>query len=108
VGPFGVMGGFMQPQAHVQVISSAVDFGLNPQDILDAPRWRWESGKSIVLESSVDPALAERLAKRGHKITMLDNSIAMGMGRGQIIWKMPNGTYCAGTEPRSDGAIACF
>jgi len=108
VGPFGVMGGFMQPQAHVQVISSAVDFGLNPQDILDAPRWRWESGKSIVLESSVEPALAERLAKRGHKITMLDSSTAMGMGRGQIIWKMPNGAYCAGTEPRSDGAIACF
>jgi len=101
------MGGFMQPQAHVQVVCSAIDFRLNPQVILDAPRWRWESGRSILLESSADPNLARQLRARGHEVTLVhDDSTAFG--RGQIIWRMPNGVYCAGTEPRSDGAIACF
>jgi len=107
VGPFGVMGGFMQPQAHVQVISSAIDFLLNPQDILDAPRWRWQSGKSVFLERGVDSELAQQLSERGHEITLLQEDVT-SMGRGQIIWRMPNGAYCAGTEPRADGAIACF
>jgi len=106
IGPFGVMGGFMQPQAHVQVISSAIDCRLNPQDILDAPRWQWQLGKSILLEDSVHPELAEQLAERGHDITLLRDYTSMG--RGQIIWRTPDGSYCAGTEPRSDGTIACF
>ena len=106
VGPFGVMGGFMQPQAHVQVISSAIDFHLNPQDILDAPRWRWEKGKSVFLEDSVSPDIAKGLSERGHEVTI--TSEYGQMGRGQIIWRRPNGAYCVGTEPRSDGAIACM
>ena len=107
VGPFGVMGGFMQPQAHVQVISSAIDFRLNPQDILDAPRWQWKAGKSILLDGRVDLSVANQLAARGHEIELLSD-YSSSMGRGQIIWRMPNGAYCAGTEPRSDGAVACY
>ena len=107
VGPFGVMGGFMQPQAHVQVISSAIDFRLNPQEILDAPRWRWQSGKSVFLERGVDPEIVHQLSERGHEVTLLQDDVT-SMGRGQVIWRMPNGAYCAGTEPRADGAIACF
>jgi len=106
VGPFGVMGGFMQPQAHVQVISSAIDFRLNPQDILDAPRWQWQHAKSILLEDGISPEIVRQLTRRGHEVTLLGDYTSMG--RGQIIWRMPNGVYIAGTEPRTDGTIACF
>jgi len=107
VGPFGVMGGFMQPQAHVQVVCSAIDFRLNPQEILDAPRWRCQGGKSVFLERGVDPEIARKLSERGHEVTVLETDVS-SMGRGQVIWRTSNGAYCAGTEPRADGAIACF
>jgi gamma-glutamyltranspeptidase/glutathione hydrolase len=105
IGPFGVMGGFMQPQAHVQVILNAADFRLNPQDILDAPRWQWNSGKQITLENFISPEIIEGLSKRGHQISVAPYGTG-GMGRGQIIWRQPNGVYCAGSEPRADGMTA--
>jgi gamma-glutamyltranspeptidase/glutathione hydrolase len=105
VGPFGVMGGFMQPQAHVQVVTNAVDFGLNPQAILDAPRWQWSKGKKITLESNINPALIDGLSQRGHEVSLALNGPG-GMGRGQIIWRQPDGVYCAGSEPRADGMAA--
>ena len=59
VGPFGIMGGFMQPQAHLQVLLSAIDHHLNPQDALDKPRWMWTGGKTIEVEQTFDPALLD-------------------------------------------------
>ena len=52
-GPFGVMGGYMQPQGHMQMIVNTVDYGMNPQASLDAPRWQWTSGRTVLLEDEV-------------------------------------------------------
>ncbi|MGN0982133.1 MAG: gamma-glutamyltransferase family protein [Candidatus Limivicinus sp.] len=106
IGPFGVMGGFMQPQGHVQVVVNTVDYGMNPQDCLDAPRFQWQGGKKIQLEQAVPAAVAEELSRRGHEVEVVTDPIAMG--RGQIIWRRSDGTLVGGTEPRSDGAIAVW
>ncbi|MBQ1396851.1 MAG: gamma-glutamyltransferase family protein [Eubacterium sp.] len=108
IGPFGVMGGFMQPQGHLQVIVNTVDFGMNPQDALDAPRFQWTGEKKIELEGwgGVAEDLAGPLAERGHDIAV--NESSLDMGRGGIIWRQPNGVYAAGTECRCDGTIAAY
>ncbi len=65
VGPFGVMGGYMQPQGHVQVITNMLDFGLNPQQALDAPRWQWIEGRKIHVEPGFNSEIVHALANRG-------------------------------------------
>ena len=62
VGPFGVMGGFMQPQGHLQVVLRTVDQQLHPQAALDAPRWRWEQGRTVWIEYAHAAAHRRRLA----------------------------------------------
>jgi len=106
IGPFGVMGAFMQPQGHVQVIMNTVDFGLNPQAALDAPRWQWKNGKVVEVEHAFPEHMAISLADRGHQIQYPLGSTEFG--RGQIIWRMENGVLVGGTEPRTDGTIACW
>lgn len=104
IGPFGVMGGFMQPQAHLQVMSSTLDFGLNPQAALDAPRWQWHQGRRITVEPGFSSSTAQALIRRGHEV---EAAISSGsFGRGQIIWRDPNGVLAGGTESRADGSIA--
>ncbi len=106
IGPFGVMGGFMQPQGHVQVIVNTLDYHMNPQDCLDAPRFQWQGEKKIQLEQAVPAAVAEELRRRGHEVEIVSHRIAMG--RGQIIWRRADGTLVGGTEPRSDGSVAAW
>lgn len=106
VGPFGVMGGFMQPQGHVQVVINTVDFLMNPQSALDAPRWQWVGKKNIELEHGVPEHIAYELAAMGHDIKVLHDPLMMG--RGEIIWRMENGVLVGGTEPRTDGHIALY
>lgn len=106
IGPFGVMGGFMQPQGHLQVISNMVDFQLNPQSALDAPRWQWTGERNIIIEKDFTSSIAHELTRMGHKITVSLNSNLFG--RGQIILKNPEGIYVAGTEKRTDGHIALW
>lgn len=106
VGPFGVMGGFMQPQGHVQVVMNTIDFGLNPQAALDAPRWRWVKEKQVEIERHFPFHLAEQLQRKGHQV-----NVSLGFsefGRGQIIWRNENGVLIGGTEPRADGTIAAW
>jgi gamma-glutamyltranspeptidase/glutathione hydrolase len=106
VGPFGVMGGFMQPQGHLQVVMNTVDFGLNPQAALDAPRWQWLDDDSVELEETVPSHIKAALARKGHKVTIPVSSA--GFGRGQIIWRDSRGVLMGGTEPRCDSAAAVW
>ena len=106
VGPFGVMGGFMQPQGHVQVIVNTVDYHMNPQECLDAPRFQWVGEKKVQLEREVPAHIAQKLADMGHQVEIVNTNL--GMGRGEIIWRMEDGTLVGGTEPRADGTIAAW
>lgn len=106
VGPFGVMGAFMQPQGHVQVVMNTVDFGLNPQASLDAPRWQWVGDKTVEIEPGIPMAAAYSLKTLGHDVKY---SMETGsFGRGQIIWRDKEGVLCGATEPRADGTVAVW
>ena len=106
VGPFGVMGGYMQPQGHLQVMMNYIDFHLNPQQALDAPRFQWYPGDTITVEPGFDPALVRELAERGHRIQT--DPAYYTFGRGQMIVRLDNGVLIGGTESRTDSNIACF
>lgn len=106
IGPFGVMGGYMQPQGHVQTIMNRIDFGLNPQMALDAPRWQWLEGNKVEFESSFSRSIIEQLQNKGHEVSFNLNSSSFG--RGQIIERLDNGVLVGGTESRTDSNIACY
>ena len=106
IGPFGVMGGFMQPQGQVQVLTNMIDFYLNPQSALDAPRWQWIEGKKVKVEKDFPQNIVEDLKNRGHIVEIAAGSNEFG--RGQIIWKNKNGTLLGATDPRADGAVAAW
>jgi gamma-glutamyltranspeptidase/glutathione hydrolase len=103
VGPFGVMGGHMQPQGHVQLVLSTVDGGLDPQAALDAPRWYWDSGRRLYVEPELDAAA---LRDKGHEVTV-EASVSR-YGRGQAIWRSSERGYVAGSEPRADGCAVGY
>ncbi|MBQ9008474.1 MAG: gamma-glutamyltransferase family protein [Clostridia bacterium] len=106
VGPFGVMGGYMQPQGHLQVVTNYVDFHLDPQQALDAPRWQWMRDNTVTLESRFSPSIAQALRRKGHLVrTDLDTP---SFGRGQMIVRLENGVLVGGTESRTDSNIACW
>jgi gamma-glutamyltranspeptidase/glutathione hydrolase len=96
---FGVMGGYMQPQGHVQVISNVVDYGLPLQAALDYPRWRYREDGSLAIEERTSDSLGTKLARRGHDVRLLYPSL---FGGAQIA-RNDGGTLSAATEPRKDG-----
>lgn len=106
IGPFGVMGGFMQPQGHLQVVANTVDFQLNPQASLDAPRWQWLSDKTVELEYGTPEHIGLGLRRRGHDVRWAVGST--GFGRGEIIWRLDDGVLVGGTESRTDGQVAAW
>lgn len=106
VGPFGVMGAFMQPQGHVQVLVNMLDKHMNPQAALDAPRWQWTGEKKIEMESFWTEEIIEAMKRRGHEVTVTEEPA--GFGRGQIILRGENGSLAGGTEPRADGSAAAY
>lgn len=98
---FGVMGGFMQPQGHVQVLLNQTDFGMDPQHALDAPRVRVYGDGSIALENAFDNDTRLEMQSRGHKLVQADTD---EFGGGQIILLDPEtGALAAGSDPRKDG-----
>lgn len=105
LGAFGIMGAFMQPQAHVQVLTNMIDFNLNPQAALDAPRIMWTEGKKIQVEADFDPKIIDELKNLGHTVEIVNDY--KSMGRGQIILKKDD-VYIGGTEKRTDSNIFSF
>ena len=106
VGPFGVMGGYMQPQGHVQVVMNYVDFHMDPQQALDAPRWQWMRDGSVAVETRFSSELARGLSRLGHDVHV--NISTADFGRGQMIVRLPGGMLVGGTESRTDSNIACY
>jgi gamma-glutamyltranspeptidase/glutathione hydrolase len=111
-GPFGVMGGFMQPQGHVQVAVGLIDDELDPQAALDRPRFRITpaaAGGAVALESGLPVELVEGLAALGHRLAAGVDGYDRGLfGRGQIIRREPDGVLWAGSDPRADGCAMGF
>jgi len=110
---FGVMGGDMQPQAHMQTLVRMLDYKQQPQAACDAPRWRYFDGM-VNLEPGFDPAAAQTLAEMGHRIAPFTDSY-QDYGAGQFIWRLDEGQgdpavtgYAAASDPRRDGQAAGY
>lgn len=103
----GVMGGNMQAQGHVQVMQQLVDLQRNPQAAIDAPRFRVESGPRVMLEDHVPASVCEALADAGHRIER-HTADSLEFGSSQIIQKLAEGGYIAGSDPRRDGQAVGF
>jgi len=104
---YGVMGGFMQPQGHVQVLSALVDDGLDSQSALDLPRFCIEADESsgrVAIEEGMPEETVAGLEKLGHPIYKVTGYERALFGRGQVILRDPvTGVLCAGSDPRADG-----
>ncbi len=104
---YGVMGGFMQPQGHVQVLSALTDSGLDPQSALDLPRFCIdveESGGRVAIEEGMPEKTIDALKKMGHPIYEVSGYERALFGRGQIILRdEESGVLCAGSDSRADG-----
>ncbi|MBM3942341.1 MAG: gamma-glutamyltransferase [SAR202 cluster bacterium] len=100
---YGVMGGLMQPQGHLQVISNMVDFGLDAQDALNALRFQVvEDG--VCLEEGLSENTLQELSRMGHRIHLMTSYQRVGMGGGQVIQRdLDTGVLWGGSEPRKDG-----
>jgi len=98
---FGVMGGNMQPQGHLQMIVRLVDYNQNPQACSDAPRWIVNPDFSVSVEDEVPAAVKEELARRGHRVVPSDRP-QFGFGGAQLIHRLDDG-YCAASDHRKDG-----
>ena len=106
VGPFGVMGGFMQPQGQLQYLMNLIDFGMNPQEALDAPRWQWVGKKKILAEEGFPEEVLEKLRARGHE-TVIEPS-RLTFGRGESICRLPGGVLAGACEPRAAGTVSAW
>jgi gamma-glutamyltranspeptidase/glutathione hydrolase len=100
---FGVMGGTMQPQGHLQVVVRIADYGQNPQTACDGPRFRWVQGMQVSVEGGFPPATLEELRRRGHEIVTVEDYNQFGSC--QAIWRLDDG-YLAASDPRRDGQAA--
>ncbi len=109
---FGVMGGFMQPQGHLQVVTALADDGLDPQAALDRPRFCIEEGTAgggVALEEGIAQVVINKLADMGHAVRRVSGPERGIFGRGQIILRQPDtGVLWAGSDPRADGCAMSY
>ena len=117
---FGIMGGFVQPQAHLQVLSNLVDLGMNPQQALDMSRFRLnadigkgvgaeDAGGEVLLEEGFSPEVVAALKEKGHQLTLLSGQKRLLFGGGQMIWRdLSSGVLIAGSDPRKDGCATGY
>ncbi|HEX8463109.1 MAG TPA: gamma-glutamyltransferase family protein [Abditibacterium sp.] len=101
---FGVMGGPMQPQGHLQMMTRLIDGGQNPQAACDAPRWRVMQGRQVSFEAGFDPQVLAELERRGHRFAAPER---WGFGGAQLILKTESG-YVAASDGRKDGQAVGF
>ncbi len=107
---FGVMGGNMQPQGHLQTMLRMVDHRQNPQAACDAPRWKVGRGLSVDVESSMRAEVVAELRARGHQLEAIEDPY-MDFGSGQFIWRQSDDLadgYIAASDSRRDGCAAGF
>ena len=106
---FGVMGGNMQPQGHMQTLARMLDYGQSPQAACDAPRWRFDQGLDINVEGAMNRQTVAELERRGHRVKTIDDAY-QDFGAGQFIWRLDDegAGYVAASDPRRDGqAVGC-
>jgi gamma-glutamyltranspeptidase / glutathione hydrolase len=103
---FGVMGGNMQPQGHMQMMVRLLGYGQNPQAACDAPRWKINEGLSVAVEGEMNMTVTADLVSRGHRIETIDDPY-MDFGAAQFILKMEHG-YFAASDSRRDGQAVGF
>lgn len=108
---FGVMGGDMQPQGHLQTIVRMLDYGQQPQAACDAPRWKVNRDFTLDVEATLNAQTVQGLQARGHQIRRIDDPY-MDFGSGQFIWKLDHHDsergYVAASDTRRDGLAAGF
>ena len=107
---FGVMGGNMQPQGHLQTLVRMIDYGQSPQAACDAPRWRFNAGLEINAEAALDAETVRGLQARGHRVEVLHDSY-QDFGAGQFIWRAGDPAvegYVAASDARRDGLAAGY
>jgi len=107
---FGVMGGNMQPQGHVQTLCRMLLARQQPQAACDAPRWKWNQALDVEVEPAMPMTVREELARRGHRIVTGDDSY-MDFGSGQFIWRLGDPGregYVAASDSRRDGQACGF
>ena len=88
------------------VLLNTIDFGMNPQEALDAPRFQWVGGKKVQLERAVPTDIALKLAAMGHEVEIMNDTYSMG--RGEIIWRWDDEVLVGASEPRCDGHVASW
>jgi gamma-glutamyltranspeptidase/glutathione hydrolase len=107
---YGVMGANMQPQGHMQTLVRMLDYGQNPQAACDAPRWRYNAGLEINVESAMNAQTVQGLQQRGHKVDVINDSY-QDFGAGQFIWRAGDPAkegYIVASDARRDGQAAGF
>ncbi|WP_336492185.1 gamma-glutamyltransferase family protein [Methylobacterium nigriterrae] len=107
---FGVMGGDIQPQGHVQTLVHMLDYQQQPQAACDAPRWKVNRDFTLDVEGTMRPETVEALQARGHELKRIEDPY-MDFGSGQFVWRLsedPEDGYLAASDSRRDGQAAGF